>query len=167
MAKETTHSLRDKQLLKLAANGASGQEMFEKTGMPAAQAILRVKEMLSAGRNAYDEMEQRELTLLSLKRMKAEIEDAGIDVENPKHIESYTKVNLAIDRISLNKDRISDEDLQKVTEAQARKLLQLVEAAYGYARTKLKDEYGDFIDMEVLDSAFHDGLRKASQEIGA
>src|SRR6188768_2964945 len=152
-------SLRDKKLLELAANGATGLEMQEVTGMNAAAAVNRVKEILSVNRTAYDAYERRELAMLSLLRVKAQMEREGLDTSNPKHVESFTKLNTAIDKMSLNNEKVSDDDLNKVTEAQARKLLQLIEMAYGYARTELKNEYGDFIDMAVIDKAFQEGLR--------
>lgn len=158
-------SLRDKKLLEIAANGGNGNEMQDITGMPAAEAVLRVKEILAVHRTAYDAYERRELAMLSLLRLKAQMEREGIDTNNPKAVEGYTKLNTAIDKMSLNNEKVSDEDLNKVTEAQARKLLMLIEAAYGYARTKLKDEYGDFIDMAVLDESFQEGLRRASQDV--
>jgi hypothetical protein len=155
-------SLRDKKLLELAANGATGIEMQDVTGMPAAQAVQRVKEILSVNRTAYDAYERRELAMLSLLRLKSQMEQQGVDTNNPKHVESYTKLNTAIDKMSLNNEKVSEDDLNKVTEAQARKLLQLIEGAYGYARLALKEEYGEFIDLAVIDVAFQEGLRRVS-----
>lgn len=159
------NSLRDKKLLELSANGATGDELAEATGMSPAEAVLRVKDLLSVHRTAFDAYERRELSLLSLLRLKAQMERSGIDDANPKHVESYSKLCTAIDKMSLNNEKVSDDDLNKVTEAQARKLLQLIETAYGYARTELKNEYGDFIDMAVLDNAMQEGLRRASQAV--
>lgn len=156
-------SLRDKKLLELAANGATGVEMEKVTGMNAAAAVARVKEILSVNRTAYDAFERRELAMLSLLRLKSQMEREGIDTNNPKHVESYTKLNTAIDKMSLNNEKVSDDDLNKVTEAQARKLLQLIELAYNHARLVLKEEYPpDLIDLSVLDNAFQEGLRLAS-----
>lgn len=160
-----TISLMDKKLLELAANGATGLEMQDVTGMNAAAAVQRVKELLSVNRTAYDAFERRELAMLSLLRVKAQMEREGLDTGNPKHVESYTKLNTAIDKMSLNNEKVSETDLNKVTEAQARKLLQLVEAAYGYARLKLKEEYGDFIDLSVIDNEFQKGLVRAATDL--
>jgi len=165
VAKEVDVSLRDKKLLEIASNGGTGHEMAEATGMEPAEAVLRVKDLLNVHRTAFDAYERRELAMGSLLRLKAQMERSGIDDANPKHVESYAKLCTAIDKMSLNNEKMSDDDLNKVTEAQARKLLQLVETAYGYARTKLKDEYGDFIDTSVLDNAFQEGLRRASQDV--
>lgn len=165
MANELETSLRDKKLLEIAANGGNAQEMADATGMEPAQAVLRVKDILAVHRTAYDAYERRELAMLSMLQLKAKMERSGIDEGNPKHVESYSKLLTAIDKMSLNNEKMSDDDLNKVTEAQARKLIQLIEAAYGYARTKLKDEYGDFIDMAVIDTAFQEGLRRASQDV--
>lgn len=162
MAKDL--ALRDKQLLEAAANGYSGVQLEEKFGIPAAEAVLRVKELLRST-SVFDEIEQRQLSMFSLRKVKEQIEKSGIDVANPKHIEAYTKNILAIDRILNNMASITDDQLTKVTEAHAKKMLQMIEAAYSFARTKLKEEYGDFIDTQVMDEAFQEGLRiAASQE---
>ena len=161
--KALTSSLLDRKLLEAASNGASAVEMEEQFGIPAAQAMLRVKELLENGRNVFDEIEQRQLLVLSLKRMKQQIESAGVDDQNPKAIEAYTKSILAIDRISTKQTQITEAELNTVTQAQARALLGLVETAYARARKLLADEYGKFIDLDMIDAAFQDGLREAAQ----
>jgi hypothetical protein len=156
-------SLRDKKLLELASQGASGAEMEEALGIPAPQAILRVKELLS--QDAFDEIEQRKLSIMRLQKVVAQIDEAGVDVENPKHIEAYSKLTLAIDRILNNMTQMNEQQLAIVTDAQARKMIQMIEAAYGRARDLLKQEYGDLIDITAINNAFSEGLRSAYQEI--
>jgi hypothetical protein len=162
MAKEVAGSLLDRKLLQAAANGATGLEMEEQFGVPAAEALIRVKRLLS-GQNAFDEIEQRQLSMLSLRSMKEKIEQSGIDVTNPKHIEAYTKTVLAIDRVLGNMSAIDEKQLAIVTEANAKALIRMVETAYGYAMDKLKSEYGDFIDLTVINDAFSEGLRIAAE----
>lgn len=165
MAKdEIGGSLLDRKLLEAAAAGMTGQEMADKyPSLTAAQAVLRVKELLESGRSAFDEIENRQITLIGLKRARAEMIERGIDYDDPKAVDSFSKINLAIDRISLNNNKISEEELNKVTEAQARKLLGMIEMAYGRARMYLKSEWGDFINMEAVDEKFHEGLREIAR----
>lgn len=164
MAKELTGSLLDRKLVDAAANGASGDEMEEKFGIPAAEAVFRVRSVLSNTRSAFDEFEQRQLLLHSLKKMKADIEASGIDVTNPKHIESVTKLVLAIDRVTSNNTKVTDEMLNTVSEAQARRLHTMLETAYGPARDWLRENYGAFIDISAFEEVFLEGLRKAAQD---
>lgn len=163
--KALTGTLLDRRLLEYAANGTSGKEIEQEIGIPAATALLRIREMLEDSRNAFNEIEQRQLLVLSLKRLKEQVENAGVDDQNPKHIEAVTKLVLAIDRISTNQTRISEEELNTVTRVQARALLRLVESAYARARTLLADEYGAFIDLDMIDKAFEEGLREEAAQI--
>lgn len=155
----TTSPLLDRKLLESASNGLSGVEIEQKFGIPAAQAMLRIKQLLENGRNVFDEIEERQLLVLSLKRMKEQVETAGVDTDNPKHIEAVTKLILAIDRITSKQTQITESELSIVTESQARALLGLVESAYAHARKLLAEEYGSVIDLDAIDAAFQGGLR--------
>ncbi len=53
-------SLLDETLIRAAASGKSGEEMEALTGIPAAQAILHVKQLLSR-RDIWSEVERRQL----------------------------------------------------------------------------------------------------------
>lgn len=156
-------SLLDRKLLEASVAGLSGDEMAEKFGISAGEALLRVRTLLGSARSAFDEFEQRQLLILSLKQMLNDIKQGGVDTQNPKHIEAVTKLTLAIDRIEGNQSKISEEMLNKVSEAQAAKLLDLIEKAYGPARDWLLEQYGSFIDMQAFEAIFHDSLRKAAQ----
>lgn len=164
MAKELSGSLMDRKLLEAAASGLTGEEMYEKYGVPAAEALLRVRQLLNNTRSAFDDFEQRQLLVLSLQGMLADIKRSGVDVTNPKHIEAVTKLTLAIDRVNSNQAKISDEMLNTVSAAQARRLLELIEEAYGPARDWLKETYGAFVDVGAFEQVFHNALRKAAQE---
>lgn len=156
-------SLLDRKLLDAAAIGMTANEMEEEFFIPAAQAIGRVRELL-AQKNIWDEIEQRKLMAHSLMQRKAEIEKATIDVENPKHIEAYTKLILAIDRITDKPMKISEEELQRVGQAQAKAMLQMIEMAYGRAKQLLAEDY-PYLDLSEIDEKFHEGLRDAARVI--
>jgi hypothetical protein len=156
-------SLRDRELLEAAANGATGLDMEDRFGIPAAEAVFRVKQLLNS-QNAFDEIEQRQLSILTLKKLRSDIEKAGVDVENPKHIEAYTKLTLAMDRILGNMSTLNEAQLSIVTESNAKAMLRMIEKAYGRARDLLKTEYGDFIDIKLINDAFAEGLRQAAED---
>lgn len=163
MAKDVAGSLLDRKLLEAAANGATGTEMEEKFGIGAAEALLRVRTLLGDNRSAFDEFEQRQLLIISLKKMKADILASGVDVQNPKHIEAVTKLTLAIDRVAGNQAKMSEDLINQVSDAQARKLLALIEEAWGPVRDWLREEYGAFVDIGAAEKVFADNLRKAAQ----
>lgn len=67
-------SLRDNMLLQAAADGLSGEEMEARYGIPAAEAVLRVREILKS-RDIWSELEQEQLLLADLQKLKQKIMD--------------------------------------------------------------------------------------------
>ena len=161
MSDDTDLTLRDRKLLEHAANGYSGEEMQQALGIPAAQAIVRVRELLAA-KDVWDQIEQRKLLMHSMFRLKEKLEtDFEIDYTKPKEVEAYNKVVNTISSMLDKQGRISEDELRIVTEVQARELLRLVEAGYQRARQLLADEYANLVDLDEIDSAFQQGMREA------
>lgn len=158
-------SILDRKLLDAAANGMSPAEMEEEFFVPAAQAVATVRALLSQ-RDIWDEIEQRKLMAHSLMQRKSEIERLTIDVADPKHIEAYTKLVLAIDRITDKPMKITDAELERVGQAQAKALLQMIEMAYNRAKQLLTTDF-PFLDLTDIDEAFNEGLRDAARVIEA
>lgn len=163
MAKELAGSLLDRQLVQAAANGMSGLDMEERFGIPAAEAISRVRAVLNSTRSAYDDYENRQLLVISLKETLSKVKASGVNVADPKHMEAVTKLTLAIDRVESNNAKITEEMLNTVSEAQARRLLDMLEKAYKPMRDWLLDQYGMLVDLNELDKVFQEGLRHAAQ----
>lgn len=163
MAKELAGSLMDRRLVEAAANGMSGIEMEEKFGIPAAEAISRVRAVLNSTRSAYDDFENRQLLVISLKQTLQAIKNSGVNVADPKHIEAATKLTLAIDRVESNNAKITEEMLNTVSEAQARRLLDMLEKTINPLREWLREQYGMLVDMNEFDKIFQEGLRHAAQ----
>lgn len=153
-------TLRDKNLIEGAANGLSGDELEARYGIPAAQAIVRVRELLAA-KDVWDQVEQRKLLMHSVFRIKEQIETEMIDTDKPKETEAYLRVINTLSMLLDKQGKISSEELEVVTRAQAKELLRLVEAAYVRARDLLTEEYGMLVDVSMIDDAFHSGLREA------
>lgn len=164
MSDDTDLTLRDRKLLEHAANGYSGEEMQQALGIPAAQAIVRVRELLAA-KGVWDQIEQRKLLMHSMFRLKEKLEtDFEIDYTKPKEVEAYNKVVNTISSMLDKQGRISEDELAVVTRAQAREMLRLVEAGYQRARDLLLEEYGGLVDVEMLDEAFQIGMHEALSE---
>lgn len=163
MAKELAGSLLDRQLVQAAANGMSGLDMEERFGIPAAEAISRVRAVLNSTRSAYDDYENRQLLVISLKETLSKVKASGVNVADPKHMEAVTKLTLAIDRVESNNAKITEEMLNTVSEAQARRLLDMLEKAYKPLREWLLDQYGMLVDLNEMDKVFQEGLRHAAQ----
>ncbi len=158
-------TMRDARLLDGAANNFSGEELAQVSGMPAAQAIARVRELLKS-RDVFDSMEKKKLALHSMYKLKARIEDydAQVNVNNPKAAEAYLKVIQAINDALDKQGRISEEEMEQAARAQARALAEIITKGYMKARAWLAEEYGNIVKMDELDEIFELGMREASYE---
>lgn len=158
-------TLRDRRLLDGAANNMSGEELAQVSGMPAAQAIARVRELLKS-RDVFDDIEQKKLLRYSVYKLKAKIEeyDAQVDIKNPKAAEAYLKVIQAIDDMLTRQGKISDEEMAAAAKAQAGMMAIIITKGYMKARAWLEEEYGGLVKMGELDEVFELGMREASLE---
>lgn len=164
MSALTKWSLLDQELLRCAANHMSPAQMEAELDIPAAQAAVRVRELLRST-DIWTEVEERRLLLHSMYSLKGRLEQ-GIDIDNPKSVEAYTKLLDLIGKRLDTVSQITETELDRVTSAQARKLLQLIMAATDYARELLAQEYPESI-MDDIEHALQEGLRRAAEEIEA
>lgn len=135
--------------------------MEKKFGMPAAQAAQRVKEILGSW-DVFDEIERRKLLMHSLYQVKGKLENENFDVHDPKMLDAYGRLVLGIGQLLEKYGKISDEELEKVSQAQAQALMEIITAGYMKARAWLAAEYGDAVPVERLDEVFELGMREVS-----
>lgn len=161
--KELELSLRDEKLLEAAANSWSGEQMEAKYGVPAAQALLRVRDLLRS-RNPFTDIERKQLLLQSAFKLKEKIEEADIDVTEPKAIDAYTKLLKTVNEMLDTQGKITEAELQAAASVQARALLGLIQQAYGRVRDWLDQEYGMVVDVDQMDRLFDTALRQIAAE---
>lgn len=141
---------RDKQLLDLAAGNATPKEMEQATGIPAAQAVQWVKQLLSS-RDVWSELERRQLLLHDLYNLKNKlIDDAGDD--------GTTLRAIALLSDTLDKQyAITKEEMEKVSEIHARRMLDMIGSAFQHMETQFPE-----LENDGLRNAFARGLEAAS-----
>lgn len=155
-------TLRDKRLLEAAANGWSAVEIEEAYAIPAATALVRIREILKA-RNVFSDIERKQLLLFSMFQLKEKIESEALDLDNPRSVEAYTKVIKSLNDMLEKQTAITQEEMQAAAVAQARALLGLIEQAYGRVREWLVEEFGQDL-AEIADERFHQALREIAAE---
>lgn len=161
----TDLSPRDDALLKAAADGWSGQEIEDALGIPAAKAVLRIKELLKQN-DFWTDIERRQLLMHELYRIKNKIQKQTENYIDDKMGEVLLKTIKTIDEILDKTGKITDEQLMKVSQAQAGTMLQLIKAAFDRAKEVLSAEYPD-VDVKVIEVAFNDALAEKAKEIEA
>lgn len=159
-------TLKDHQLLQLAANGKSPIEIAEETGIAPEAVALRIRELLSS-RDIWNDLEREKLLIHSIYELKTRLEK-NIDtvVFDPKLLKEYRGLLDLLGQRLEARTRITDADLEKVSKAQGLRLIHVVEIAYYKAREALIRAYPD-VDLEVLDNAMNLGLQEAAMELEA
>lgn len=156
-------SVLDDLLLKAAAGGKSGDELQRVTGIPAAQAVLHVKQLL-ASRDIWTETEQRHLLLAELHELKDSLQEAAFHTGDADAQRLLLKTLELIGKRLDSQQSVLDENLIKLSRYQERVLLRAMDAALTFAKAELKERYPEIPVLE-LDSIVADGLQKAKYEL--
>ncbi len=161
MAREV--ALLDDLLIKAAAGGKSGDEIERLTGIPAAQAVLHVKQLL-ATRDIWTEQEQRQLLLSELHELKDSLSDHAIKAGDPDSARLLLKTLEIIGKRLDSQQQVLDENMIKLSHFQERVLLRAMDTALNFAKEQLAEKYPEITRSE-LESMVADGLQKAKYEI--
>lgn len=156
-------SVIDDILLKAAAGGKSGDEIEAITGIPAAQALNKVKELL-ASRDVWNEMEQRQLLLAELHELKESLRVQAIDGGDPDAARTLLRTLEVIGKRLDTQQLVLDENLLKLTMFQQRILLRAMDAALNFAKKELRERYPE-VSLSELDGLVAEGLQLAKYEL--
>lgn len=161
MGKEV--ALLDDLLIKAAAGGKSGDEIERLTGIPAAQAVLHVKQLL-ATRDIWTEQEQRQLLLSELHELKDSLSDHAIKSGDPDSARLLLKTLEIIGKRLDSQQSVLDENMIKLSHFQERVLLRAMDTALNFAKEQLAEKYPE-ISRSELEELVADGLQQAKYEI--
>lgn len=153
---------RDMAMLKEAAKGKSPQEISEYLGLPPAQVTLRVKEILT-DRDVWTEIEQRQMYLMDLMDIKNKLMDQMKAYADKDNATTALKAIKLMDEILDKQGKISDDQLMKVTSAQAGAMVRFITGAFQYARAVIAEQYPD-ADLQQIEAAFNEGLKKEAEK---
>jgi hypothetical protein len=156
-------SVVDEILLRAAAGGKSGEEIEKATGIPAAQALEKVKDLL-ASRDVWTEMEQRQLLLAELHELKDSLRAQAIEGQDPEAARVLLRTLETIGKRLDSQQTVLDENLIKLTQFQQKILLRAMDAALNFAKRELADRYPQ-VGIEELDELVANGLQRAKFEL--
>jgi hypothetical protein len=156
-------ALLDEMLIKAAAGGKSGAEMERLTGIPAAQAVVHVKQILST-RDIWSEQEQRQLLLAELHELKESLAPHAIQAGDPESARLLLKTLETIGKRLDSQQSVLDENMIKLSHFQEKVLLRAMDTALNFAKEQLQERYPDITRSE-LEALVADGLQKAKYEI--
>lgn len=156
-------SVVDDILLRAAAGGKSGDEIEKITGIPAAQAVAKVKDLLGS-RDVWTEMEQRQLLLAELHELKDSLRTQAIDGQDPEAARVLLRTLETIGKRLDSQQTVLDENMIKLTMFQQKILLRAMDAALTFAKGELADRYPD-MNRSELDDLVADGLQRAKFEL--
>jgi hypothetical protein len=158
-------SLLDETLLRAAASGKSGEEIERLTGIPAAQAVVHVKNIL-ARRDVWSEVEQRQLLVHELNELKNSLQQNAIEFKDPTSARLLLQTLTELGRRLDSQKAQLDEQVLRLSEFQQGVLLRAMDSALGFAKKQLKEQYPD-VDSDSLDALVGEGLLLAKHELMA
>lgn len=164
MAKAKGLTLRDEKLLRLAANGKSLVEIAEETGLGPERIGVRIKEIIKS-KDIWDDVEREKLLLHSLYDLKDRLErNFEAMVGDPKLLESYRKTLELLGNRLDTRNALNVKDIERVTEAQGRRMMKIIEGGYFRARAMLAAEYPE-IDLKQIDATFNLGMEEEAARL--
>ena len=156
-------SVLDDVLLKAAADGRSPMEMERISGIPAAQAVQHVKQLLDS-RDVWTEHQQRQLLLSELHELKDSLRDQALkagDIDSARLL--LKSLEIIGKRLDAQQQTL-DENVIKLSEYQQSVLLRAMDTALTFAKNELAERYPQITRSE-LEELVADGLQKAKYEI--
>ena len=159
----TSISLLDEALLRAAASGKSGEELAVLTGVPAAQAVVHVKDLL-ARRDVWSEVEQRQLLLQQLHELKDSLSESALRLGDPEAARLLLKTLELIGRRLDSQQSVLDVEVLRLSEFQQGVLLRAMDSALSFAKAQLAERYPQILSSE-LDELVAEGLFRAKGEL--
>lgn len=157
----TNRSAIDGKLLSLARK--SPEEIAELTGLDAKFVASRISELLES-RDWLSDRQQERLLLEEIADLKDMIMER-VRFADEKDFAGVA--NVALRSMKLISERLDsrrklvDEDIQSITQAQAR----IFGRAFDSALSHIVGILGEDIDPEIIDATVRDGLKKAALEL--
>ena len=156
-------SLLDETLLRAAAAGKSGEEIERLTGIPAAQAVVHVKNLL-ARRDVWTDVEQRQLLVHELNVLKDSLLRNAVELQDPTSARLLLQTLQELGRRLDAQKSSLDADVLRLSEYQQGVMLRAMDAALGFAKRELRDKYPS-VSVDELDALVGEGLLRAKAEL--
>lgn len=152
---QVVSNLMKQKLLEAAAEMKSADEMEVMFGIPAAQCMVHVREML-ASRDAWTAYQQEQLLLVSLMKFK-ETAERNYENGDSKDGAVLLKTFAEIGKLLEKRTKMTEADLTKITEAHGKALMELMVRSFGAAKEWLANEY-PAVPVDDIDRVFMDAL---------
>lgn len=163
MAKDS--AVLDEILLRLAANGASAEQIERETGIPAAQAVMHIKRLLQS-RDIWTEFERRQLLIKELNELKDAMRSSAVDMKDPQSARLMLQTLQTIaQRLDSEKNQL-DVDIVKITDHQAKVMGRAFDVALDHIKGELVKKHPEIMRTEI-DKLAQEGLTKAKYELAA
>jgi hypothetical protein len=156
-------TILDDILLKAAADGRSPQEMERISGIPAAQAVQHVKQLLDS-RDVWTDHQQRQLLLSELHQLKDSLRDQALKAKDLDSARLLLKSLEVIGKRLDAQQTVLDENVIKLSHYQQSVLMRAMDSALNFAKNELAERYPE-ISRTELEGLVANGLVQAKYEI--
>lgn len=156
----TKLSILDSELIDLVAAGATAQDLEDKLGIPAAQAMKRVRDII----NSIDQWTAVEMSKIIMLQMQDVLGYIKKRMENSSEVEwsdSTVRMLKAVSDHYMKMRELTIKENELIGDAQLRGMKVLIEETYQPLRSHL-GEHNPEVDLEELDRVFIHALRNVS-----
>jgi hypothetical protein len=138
-------------------------EMERISGIPAAQAVQHVKQLLDS-RDVWSEHQQRQLLLSELHELKDSLRAQALKAGDLDSARLLLKSLEVIGKRLDSQQATLDENVIKLSEYQQSVLLRAMDAALTFAKDQLQERYPQITRSE-LEELVADGLQQAKYQL--
>lgn len=158
-------NVHDAKLLDLASQNLTPMQIEEETGIPAVQAVQRVKQLL-ASRNVWTFIEQQQLLLEDIYNVKNRVVEiiARNDMDADLLRATTSLLQLLGDRLDRVKELV-DEEEEKQTKRQAKIIGEFFMSVWEPVREKISNVKG--VDIEAMDAMFYQSVEDTIADYSA
>jgi len=158
-------SLRDKTILDFAARGKTAEDIAVQLQVPAARVVQEMNRLTDT-LDWLSELQELKLAMLSLKTLvgslKGVAESGGDDKQTKNYIDA---LRLLFERLDRRSEQV-DADLDRVNNAQAKKMVEIVEKSLYHSLGVLAERFPDLPSVEI-EEQFRDSLMVVSAQYDA
>jgi len=151
-------SLRDSSILTMAYKGMSAEEIGAELQVAPERITLEI-DRLTKSVDWLSDLQRYKLAMHGLQSLLGSLRDKAEGGNDPHLVKAYLDgLKMVFDQIAAQSAKV-DADIEKVQNAQARKLLEIVDRSFYHALGKLEATFKQAgLPRETIEEAFQDSI---------
>jgi multidrug efflux pump subunit AcrB len=157
-------SLRDDKILTLAYRGQSAEQIAAEVHAPV-EVVIREIDRLTSSFDWLNDLQRYKLTFHGLQSLLGKLKDRAESGQDAQQTKNYLDaIRLVFEQLAQQQAKV-DADIERVENAQARVMLEIVEKSAYRALGRLEERFKEYgIDPEEVELEFRSALMSTAHE---